>query len=149
MTEILFYHLQRQPLEAVLPLLLEKCLARGWRVVVQAAGEERVAALDDLLWTFGDSSFLPHGTARDGFTERQPVFLTTADDNPNGADVRVLVDGAEGPDLAAYARVLIPFDGNDPDMVASTRQRWTRERAAGHDLTYWQQDDAGRWDKRG
>jgi DNA polymerase-3 subunit chi len=149
MTEILFYHLERKPLEQVLPVLLEKCLQRGWRVVVQAPGEERVAALDDLLWTFGDGTFLPHGTARDGPAARQPIFLTTGDDNPNSAAVRVLVDGAAGPDVAPYARALVLFDGNDPEMVAAARQRWVREREAGHDLTYWQQDDAGRWEKRG
>jgi DNA polymerase-3 subunit chi len=149
MAEIFFYHLQRQPLERVLPVLLEKCLQRSWRVVVQAAAEERVSALDDLLWTYGEASFLPHGTARDGNAARQPIFLTTSDDNPNSATVRVLVDGVEGPDLAAYERALVLLDGHDPDAVATARARWTRERAAGHDLTYWQQDDAGRWQKRG
>lgn len=149
MTEILFYHLQRQPLERVLPVLLMKCLQRDWRVVVQASAEERVQALDDLLWTYGEASFLPHGSARDGNAARQPVFLTTSDDNPNSAAVRVLVDGAEGPDLGGYERALVLFDGNDSDAVAAARARWTRERAAGHDLTYWQQDDAGRWEKRG
>ena len=39
MTEVLFYHLQRQPLERVLPTLLERSLARGWRVVVQASSD--------------------------------------------------------------------------------------------------------------
>jgi len=65
MTEILFYHLQRHPLERVLPALVEKSLERGWRVVVQAASEERVEALDAHLWIFRDDSFLPHGTWRD------------------------------------------------------------------------------------
>ena len=40
MTEVLFYHLENQPVERVLPPLLEKSLERGWRVVVQAASEE-------------------------------------------------------------------------------------------------------------
>jgi DNA polymerase-3 subunit chi len=62
MTEILFYHLQRQPLERVLPSLLEKSLERGWRVVVQAGSEERAEVLDAHLWTFGDNRFLPHAT---------------------------------------------------------------------------------------
>src|SRR5215470_777200 len=65
MTEIVFYQLQRQPLERVLPTLIEKSLERGWRVVVQAASEERVEALDAHLWTFRDDSFLPHGTWRE------------------------------------------------------------------------------------
>ena len=38
MTEVLFYHLEHQPLERVLPSLVEKTLERGWRAVVQAGG---------------------------------------------------------------------------------------------------------------
>jgi DNA polymerase-3 subunit chi len=60
-TEVLFYHLQAQPVERVLPVLLEKSLERGWRVVVQSPSEERVDALDAYLWTFQEDSFLPHG----------------------------------------------------------------------------------------
>ena len=65
MTEMLFYHLQRQPLERVLPALIEKSLERGWRVVVQSSSEERIEALDAHLWTWRDGSFLPHGTWRE------------------------------------------------------------------------------------
>ena len=90
MTEILFYHLQHHPLERVLPTLIEKSLERGWRVVVQAASEERVEALDAHLWTFRDDSFLPHGTWREAEAPQHPVLLTVHDDNPNGAAVRFL-----------------------------------------------------------
>ncbi|KFL26848.1 DNA polymerase III subunit chi, partial [Devosia sp. 17-2-E-8] len=31
MPDVLFYHLENQPLEKVLPLLLEKTVERGWR----------------------------------------------------------------------------------------------------------------------
>ena len=119
MTEILFYHLQRQPLERVLPALLEKSLERGWRVVVQAASEERIDALDAHLWTYRDDGFLPHGTAREAEAAQQPVLLTTAADNPNRASVRFLLDGADMPaDAAAYERIVLIFDGEDPDAVA-------------------------------
>ena len=73
MTEIHFYHLQSQPLERALPLLIEKCLERGWRCVVQAASDERVDALDSLLWTYRDDSFLAHGTDRDEEAAEHPV----------------------------------------------------------------------------
>ncbi len=113
MTEVLFYHLEHQPLERVLPSLVEKTLERGWRAVVQAGSEERVEALDTLLWTYREDSFLPHGTKRDGNPEAQPVFLTTGEDNPNGASVRFLVDGAEAGELSGYARIVYLFDGRD------------------------------------
>jgi len=148
MTEVLFYHLQRQPLERVLPNLVEKTLARGWRAVIQSGSAERLDALDMALWTYSDSSFLPHGTRRDGQAELQPVYLTTTSDNPNGATVRFLVDGARIEDLTGYARVVYLFDGNDPAAVAEARAAWAAAKAQGCGVTYWQQGEGGRWEKR-
>src|SRR5262249_35274408 len=139
MTELLFYHLQNQPLERVLPNLLERSLERGWRVVVQAASEERIEALDAHLWTYKDDSFLPHGTWREQQAAEQPVLLTVNEGNPNGANVRFVVDGAALPaDAAAYQRIVLLFDGDDPDAVAAARQRWAEAKASGFDVTYWQ-----------
>jgi len=150
MTEILFYHLQRHPLERVLPALVEKSLERGWRVVVQAASEERVEALDAHLWIFRDDSFLPHGTWREAEAAEQPVLLTVNDSNPNGAAVRFLVDGAPVPvDAAGYERIVLLVDGNDPDAVAAARERWSEGKAKGFEVTYWQADENGRWQRKG
>lgn len=148
MSEVLFYHLERQGLEGVLPTLLEKCLERGWRVVVQAGSKERRDAIDTDLWTYRDDSFLPHGTVADGPGEEQPVFVTAADDNPNGATVRFLVDRAGIDDPAPYQRVVFIFDGRDPDALDHARTQWKALKAAGHSLTYWQQSAAGRWERK-
>src|SRR5262244_1321667 len=115
MTEFLFYHLQAQPVERVLPALLEKSIERGWRVVVQSSSEERIDALDAHLWTFRDDSFLPHGTHKESNVGEQPVLLTTGESNPNGAAIRFLLDGATLPqDTASYQRLVVLFDGEDP-----------------------------------
>jgi DNA polymerase III subunit chi len=147
MTEIGFYHLMTTPLERALPRLLERALAEGHRVVVMAGSPERVDHLDQVLWTYDDASFLPHGSGRDGNAERQPVWLTTADENPNGASLLVLVDGARAVDVAAYRRVLDVFDGGDEAAVEAARGRWRDAKAEGHALTYWQQTASG-WEKR-
>jgi DNA polymerase-3 subunit chi len=149
MTEVLFYHLQRRPLEAVLPTLVAKSLERGWRAVVQATSEERLAALDDHLWTFSDDSFLPHGIERDGDPAEHPVLLTLSGANGNAATVRFLVEGAPFPaEAESYERVIVLFDGNDPEALGSAREQWRAVKAAGHDATYWQQDERGRWAKK-
>jgi DNA polymerase III subunit chi len=149
MTEILFYHLQGQKLEGVLPTLLEKSLERGWRVVVQGASEERIEALDAHLWTYRDDGFLPHGTWREQEAASQPVLLTVDDRNPNAATVRFLVDGASvPPDAEAYQRIVLIFNGDDDDAVAAARVHWTDAKARGFDATYWQPDDNGRWVKK-
>lgn len=147
-TEALFYHLERQPLEAVLPQLLEKTLERGWRAVVQAGSEERLETLDQHLWTWREDSFLPHGRRQDGHPERQPVYLTTGPENPNGATVRFLVDGAEPPDPAGYARLVVMFDGRDESALAAARRIWKDLKDKGCAVTYWQQNDGGGWAKK-
>jgi DNA polymerase III subunit chi len=149
MTEVLFYHLKGQTLEQVLPPLLQKSLQRGWRVVVQAASDERIEGLDAHLWTWRDDSFLPHGTWRDSEAPAHPVLLTVNDANPNGAGVRFLVEGAGMPgDAAAYHRIVLLFDGEDPEAVETARTRWGEAKAAGFDVTYWQADESGRWQRQ-
>jgi DNA polymerase-3 subunit chi len=149
MTEILFYHLQGQKLEGVLPALLEKSIERGWKVVVQGSSEERIEALDAHLWTYRDDGFLPHGTSREAEAAMQPVLLTLTDSNPNAANVRFLIDGAPMPaDPQAYARIVLLFDGDDEDAVAAARAHWTDAKAKGFEATYWQPDEQGRWAKK-
>lgn len=149
MAEMLFYHLQRQPIERVLPTLLERSLERGWRVVVQASSDDRVEALDAHLWTFRDDSFLAHGTYKEGNASEQPVLLTVNDDNPNGAAVRFLIDGVvPSADAAAYQRIVLLFDGDDETAVAAARIHRTKAKSEGFDVTYWQPDDQGRWQRK-
>jgi DNA polymerase IIIc chi subunit len=149
MTEVLFYHLQSQPLERVLPVLLERSVARGWRVVLQTSMEERVDALDAHLWTYAEESFLPHGTFREATAAEQSVLLTVRDDNPNGATVRFLIDRAPVPaDADSYQRVVLLFDGDDDEAVAAAREQWKTAAARGFEVTYWQTDETGRWQRR-
>jgi len=150
MTEILFYHLRGQTPEQVLPALLQKSLERGWRAVIQASSPERLEALDAHLWTWRDDAFLPHGTWREAQAAEQPVLLTLHEDNPNGAVVRFLIEGAPMPgDAAAYQRVVLLFDGEDPEALASARTRWTEAKSAGFEVTYWQTDEKGTWRRQG
>jgi DNA polymerase-3 subunit chi len=146
MTELLFYHLKGQTPEQVLPALLQKSLERGWRVVVQASSDERVEALDAHLWTWRDDAFLPHGTSRDAEAAMQPIVLTVSEENPNGATVRFLVDGASMPGNGdGYDRIVVLFNGDDPEAVDAARERWTKAKAEGAEVTYWQIDERGRW----
>lgn len=148
LTEIYFYHLESRSLEQVLPTLLELSLKRGWRAAVQAASEERVEALNTLLWTYREESFLPHGTARDGHASAHPIYLTTGDDNPNAAQVRFLVDGATLADASPYSRVAYVFDGRDAEAVSRARAEWQAAKARGDAASYWQQDADGRWERK-
>jgi DNA polymerase-3 subunit chi len=144
MAEILFYHLEIRPLEAVLPQLLEKTIERGWRAVVELGSREKAEALDTHLWTFRDDSFLPHGMAGEGDDAVQPIVLTTEPDNPNNANVRFFADRAVPQAAENYQRIVYLFSGLDPDAVAEARLAW-RALKPGNEVSYWQQEPGGRW----
>ncbi len=141
MTDIAFYHLQRSPLAAVLPKLLEKAVAAPFRILVLAPGEAEVEKLNTMLWTYDADSFLPHGSAKDGWPDRQPIYLTATQENPNASTMLVQTGGAEHGGLDTFTRVLDIFDGNDETALGAARVRWKRYRDAGHTLAYWQQKE--------
>jgi len=152
MGEIRFYSLKRRRLDVALPELLEAALAEGERVVVQAPSAEQAEALNERLWTYRDDGFLPHGSAGDGDPAEQPIYLTDAGDNPNGATRRVFVGGADPePALAAAehsaARLSILFDADDEAATAEARRLWTAAKAKGFALSFWREGEDGRFER--
>lgn len=146
--EVLFYHLTETKVEDALPALLERSLERNWRVAVQTIDDKRSETLDTHLWTFRQDSFLPHGRDTDPFPESQPILLTTGPGNANAATVRFVIDGASPPDLEGYERVVFMFDGHDAAQVEDARGHWRTLKGEGHNLSYWQQNREGRWEKK-
>jgi len=153
MTEALFYHLERRTLDEVLPDLIDRSLQRGWRAFIRTDSAERADAIDSLLWTYNDQTFVPHAQLGDGDASRQPVLIGVEDNVANKADVLFLVGGAdapawEGDTIAALNRVVLLFDGRDPEMLGRAREAWRKARAAGHDVTYWKESPSGKFEKQ-
>ena len=148
MAEVRFYHLQRARLEDVLPVILERAYERGHRILLLAASEERIQALNALLWTYKPESFLPHGTAKEGDPDLQPIYLSTEATNLNQAELLVVTEGVPYPDLASYQMVVDIFDGNDEDILNRTREKWKNLKGQGHRLVYYQQTSSGKWEEQ-
>ena len=149
MTGVNFYQLAAKPLDAVLPRLLEKAIAAGFRAVVRAADPALLARLDAALWAYDPASFLPH--AVDGeHAAAQPILLTTSDSAANAADLLVVVDGVVPGDLAAYRRVLYLFDGSDAEALGLARRHWKALKGInGVEPVYWRENERGAWEQAG
>lgn len=147
MAELWFYHLEKSELEKALPPLLEKCLQRGWRALVRGGEAERLAQLDEALWTWREDSFLPHAS-EGADAARHPVVLTERQGNPNGAKALFLIDGADAGDLESFERACLIFDGRDEGAVARARESWKKAKDAGHVATYWRETAGGKWEKQ-
>ena len=149
MGEAYFYHMTRAPLEQTLPVLLGKALEAGWRVVVRGTGGAGVDGVGERVWRGHGEGFLPHGRAGGPHDADQPVLLTSGAAAPNGADCLVSVDGAEiaADEVAAAARTMVLFDGNDPAAVDVARGQWRALTSAGATAKYWSQE-SGRWEMK-
>jgi DNA polymerase-3 subunit chi len=40
------------------------------------------------------------------------------------------------------------FDGYDQEQLEGARAQWKKLKGEGHSLTYWQQTQEGRWEKK-
>lgn len=149
MGAVYFYHLTRQPLEVVLPMLLEKSLAAGWRCAVRGGDAKRLEWLDEKLWLGRDDGFLPHGLAGGEHDALQPVLLTVDPVAANNPAALLAIDGAEidPAEVAPLERVSILFDGNDDAALEWARSQWKMLTGAGCSAQYWSQE-SGRWEKK-
>ncbi|HEY4114547.1 MAG TPA: DNA polymerase III subunit chi [Rhizomicrobium sp.] len=151
--EVLFYHLERRSLDDVLPDLIERSLERRWRALIKCESADRAAAIDTLLWTYDEKSFLPHAQLGDGDPARQPALITVEDANANSANVLFLVGGAVAPAWQsasgrAFTRIVLLFDGRDPQALSAARAAWKHAKEAGHEVTYWKESPSGKWEKQ-
>lgn len=146
-TEVGFYHLTRQPIDVVLPRLLEKAYAAGHRILVHCSDADELGRLNAALWTYDDASFLPHGSDDKA---QQPILLTTsAAERANAPDLLAALDRLDLDRVRDFARVLYLFEEGDPTGLAAARQAWTALKDRdGVTRTYWQQDERGRWEKK-
>ncbi len=152
MSEVRFYHLVERRLEGVLPVMLERCLERGWRAVVRGGDPARLAALDGLLWSYSEESFLPHGLAgrAPGTAEEHPVWLTAGEETGGPRQALFLIDGAafEPAALSGLETAALLFDGGDGAALARAREDWRRVVAAGLTAVYWAEEPGGGWARK-
>ena len=143
MTEIRFYHLQKQRVEHALPALLSKALSTGKRIIVKGTDETRMQQLNEFLWSYDPNSFLPHGIKKDGFFDNQPIYLTTENDNPNNATILIAIDNVQIAENGQFDLQCIVFDGNHAEQLAQARAQWKVLQENEVQLTYWQQTESG------
>jgi DNA polymerase-3 subunit chi len=148
MTDIRFYHMEHSTLDQTLPAIAMKAWQSGARVMVRTPDKQENSRLNDLLWTFHPNAFLPHGADGDKNPDQNPIWVTSIDNNMNDATILILTHVCVMDNVADFAMVCEMLDGRVDTQIADARTRWKAYKSANHDLTYWQQDENGRWGKK-
>lgn len=144
-TTIQFYHLLSTSRARAVPKLMEKVLGSGARAVMLASDDATLKTMSDALWSNDPASFIPHGGVRDCQSSEQPIYLTLADENPNGAEILCVLDGSLPASVSTYSKLLDVFDGSNEDEVANARKRWAYYKEKGFALQYVKQQPGGGW----
>lgn len=134
-----------------MPSLLTRSLQRQWRVAVLCSTAEYCVKLDNFLWSFSDSSFLPHGMDTDIYPQEQPILVTVNGENHNQAHVCFCVEGAMTANPQNYKRVCILFNDHNFEHLSIARSLWKNLKAEQglYELSYWKQNPRGAWEKKG
>jgi DNA polymerase-3 subunit chi len=112
----------------------EQAAEQGKRVFVRVANESDTKRMDDLLWTFGDRSFLPHEIARDGISPSNELVRVLIGSEPPPAfrDVVINLHNVIPSDAQSLQRIveLVPMD---EALKRAARSRFKAYRDAGHE----------------
>lgn len=148
MAEIRFYHLQSQSIDVALPKLAELVLKSGNKGLIKVADKNMANQLDKALWTYSPESFLPHDIEGSKYPTDQDLFITTQDENPAAAKMALFVNCEKLEDLSPFDRVLYMFEGKLDEIISTARVDYKNYKDQGHQMSYWQQSDQGRWDQK-
>jgi len=111
--------------------IAEKAYLAKQKVVVLLDDAETLKRFDELLWTFGDGSFVPHDTVgQAGAACEAPVALTTGALPADPADVLINLSGGVPPFHENFARVAEFLDAR-PEVRAAGRERFKVYRGKG------------------
>ncbi|MEH6756262.1 MAG: DNA polymerase III subunit chi [Parasphingorhabdus sp.] len=137
-----FYHLTRDPAEKLVPVLAQKTLDGGQRMLLVSSFVGQLEKLSSALWHSGPTSFLAHALSGKGQDDMQPILISANCEAPNGAKYIALTDGEWREDALTFDRVFYLFTA---DQIDNARVAW-RALSAKVDVTprYWKQD-GGRW----
>ena len=134
MTRVGFYVVQAaEPGQrlSVAVRLADKAFQRGHRIFINAADEDQARALDELMWSFRPSSFLPHGLH--GQEHSDTVAIGWGQEPHNHSDLLINLQ-LEIPSFFSRFQRVAEVVTQDPDSLEALRASWTFYRERGYQL---------------
>jgi len=115
--------------------LAQRAHDEGLRVFIETPDDQTARALDRLLWTFRDESFLPHGLVGETDPDLTPIFIGGGPEAAPPPIGQILINlGFEAPSsLDRFARLIEPID-HDPAVRTAGRRRYAHYKGLGYPL---------------
>ena len=134
MTRVGFYVVQTAETDQRLQVavrLADKAFQQGHRIYINAVDEDEARRLDDLMWSFRPSSFLPHGLH--GQEHSDTIAIGWGQDPDKHNDLLINLQLDIPPFFSRFARVAEVVT-QDEDSLAALRSAWMFYRERGYQL---------------
>lgn len=126
--EINFYQADETIIKSLAPLLI-KVLEENKKALVFCADEKKISEIDNSLWSYGRSKFIPHLTildkdfAKEFPFERQPILISNKEENSNQADYLVFLDEPTSSFISSFKRVFYFYEESNLAQAKNLAQK--------------------------
>ncbi len=111
--------------------LADKAFRRGHRIFINAGSEDEAVQLDELLWTFRASSFIPHGLY--GQEHSETVAIGWGQEPDNHSDLLINLQLEVPPFFSRFKRVAEVVT-QEPASLPALRKSWKFYQTRGYQL---------------
>jgi len=134
MAEIYFYSGAKDKLNVVCRLCA-KAISQGARIMIFASDQNVLDKMDTLLWTYQQTSFLPHCLINDDekLVELTPIVLGDRINSEQGYDILINLDIQSLQAIDQFKRV-IEIAGVSQQDIQAARDRYRYYKQAGYTL---------------
>lgn len=134
MTEIDFYSGGGERLDIACRLVI-KAMRKGFRIMVYTPDPLVIEKLDNLLWTFSPTDFIPHCRVDDKLAGLTPVILGHKAASFSHDEVLLNLD-IENPPFFSRFRRLIEIAGSKPEDTEAARKRYRFYQDRGYEIRH-------------
>lgn len=143
--EIRFYELSKVKIEQALPQLLYKIYdSLPENILLLVEDQKQAISYDQLLWTFSSNKFLPHGKATDEKNIYHPLLITDKEENLNQAQIIVTNCVVSNDFIKQFTKQIMIFPESQKDIFL---EKLSSLEYPSDVVTYWKQDQSGKWYK--
>ena len=145
MNSVNFYHLNKTDTYFALCKLVNQAFAQERKVLVRTSSQEVTEEINEILWSYDLTSFLPHSKAGDQNNEASPIHISNESDNPNNASYLFVVNNSNFsiPEICQFQRTFIIFNNQDKEFMDIARKLWVDTAGSNLGRRYWVEEDTG------
>lgn len=148
MKEINFYCIEEDGNQFIYTFL-SKLIEKGKKVIVYSENQEKIAKLDDTLWTMKKTDFLPHLLYNEQGAEETPVLISNVKENKYNSNfllISTFVDDVNF--LDSFEKTFYMFSPMNQRLIDEAKKNWNYYKERGFNLKVFRKNAAGKWTEK-